>query len=75
MHHEAVLPWVTKPFASPPGEFSPYRAEMLEGKGTGRAGVTFIFWYFIIMVNTARYVDSGTSKMFHFLVQGFLTVS
>jgi len=48
---------------------------MLQGKWMGRASMTLIFWYFIITVNTARYVDSGISKMFHFLVQGFLTVS
>lgn len=32
-----------------------------------------IFWYFIITVNIATYVSSGTSQMPHFL--GFLTVS
>lgn len=69
-----MLPWVTKPFASPPGKSSPHRAEMLQDKCTGRADVTVIFWYFIIMVNAARYVDSGTSKMFRFSVQGFLSL-
>lgn len=75
LHQEAVLPWVTQPFASSPSKSSQYRAEMLPGKGTGNAGTTPIFWYFVIMVNIATYVSSGRSKMSRFLVQGFLTVS
>lgn len=52
LHHEAMLPWGTKPFGSPPSKSSPYRAEMLQGKGTGRVGMTLIGFAILLSWST-----------------------